>query len=321
VTKEIHLKSGGHNPKGLPGVLPDMCVMEATYYEDAIERGVPLADVLRDWTDHPSCTCPVITSFAIKTNDEGSDAQRNATFTREIRDLMRGTRGSRDLQQRRAYALADWAVHVCAVAALRSAGLTDAADRLAALPEIVDKATSAAAEAAAAARAVDARAAARAVDARAAAATAWAAARAADAAAAASAAAWAAWASAAASAAAAARAADAASAAAAEAWAAARAADAAAAAAADAAAARAAEARAADAATAWADAASAAASAAAWASAAAARAADAAAARAADAAAAAAAAAANVVAPFDWPTATQAILRKICAMKDLEVNQ
>ena len=151
MTKEIHLKSGGHEPEGLPGVLPDMCVMEATYYEDAIERGVPLDYVLRDWTDHPSCTCPVITSFAIKTNDEGSDAQRNATFTREIRDLMRGTRGSRDLQQRRAYALADWAVRVCAVAALRSAGLTDAAERLAALPEIVDKATSAAAAAAAAA--------------------------------------------------------------------------------------------------------------------------------------------------------------------------
>ena len=63
--------------------------------------------------------------------------------------LLEATESHAEERRTLAYAFADRAVRVHAVAALRSAGLTTEADRLAALPPIVDKETATAARVAA----------------------------------------------------------------------------------------------------------------------------------------------------------------------------
>jgi len=83
-------------------------------------------------TDRPECTCPVIAAFGRTWND----ALPNEDRDRLIRDLtprMVGTRGTAEIQDRRAIRCADWAVRVHAPAWLRLAGLDDHADTLAGL--------------------------------------------------------------------------------------------------------------------------------------------------------------------------------------------
>ena len=116
------LKSGGHAQ-----TQRQMCVMEAVAYV----AGEP-------WSDHPECTCPVITAFMMAWNDGlPTDADRNRLLLPLIPKLV-GTRGSPALANRRATMAADWFIRVQTPAWLRLAGLTAHADLLAGMPEITD---------------------------------------------------------------------------------------------------------------------------------------------------------------------------------------
>ena len=162
-----------------------MCLMEAVAFMGGEEH-----------SDQPVCACPVIAAYARNLNDqmgEGptGDALR-AKHLLPIAQKLIGTRSTPEVEQKRMYFFADRAVRLFAPLALEAAGLTEEAETLRSLPEIVDEQT---AEAATDAASV-AWAAAAAASASAAYAAAWAAARAAAAASAASAA-WAADASAA----------------------------------------------------------------------------------------------------------------------------
>ena len=118
------LKSGSH-PK--PNGEFAACVMEAVAYV----AGAP-------WSDHPTCTCPVITAFMVAWNDGlPNDADRTRLLLPLVPKLI-GTRGSKALENRRATMAADWLVRVHTPAWLRLAGLTAQADALAALPELTD---------------------------------------------------------------------------------------------------------------------------------------------------------------------------------------
>lgn len=144
------------------------------------------------WGDRAECVCPVIAATVRPLNDAMPDTLRDALL-RPLIPMLVGTRSTPDVERRRAYIAADYAVREAASAALRAVGLHAEADRLAALAEIVDVGTAQAATAAAwtaataataawsaadAAQAA-AQAAARAADAARAANTAWAAAQAA----------------------------------------------------------------------------------------------------------------------------------------------
>ena len=78
-----------------------MCVMEAAAYV-AGER----------WSDHPVCTCPVITSFMIAWNDGlPSDADRDRLLKPLIPEII-DTRSTPAIQERRSYLALDWLVRV-----------------------------------------------------------------------------------------------------------------------------------------------------------------------------------------------------------------
>jgi len=156
------------------------------------------------WTDHPATACPVLAAFGIALWDRwpGADLARLAPY----HEKLIGTRSTPEVERRRAFRAADWAVRRFAVEALRAAGLEAEAVKLQELSPIVDADTASAAAAAAEAAWAAAAWAAAAAAAWAAAAAAWAAeaawaaaawaaaAEAAWAAAAWAAAAWAAWA-------------------------------------------------------------------------------------------------------------------------------
>lgn len=120
-----------------------MCAMEAAAWI-----------VGEEWSDHPACVCPVIAGFMRDWNDNSSDDVRN-TIILSLMPKIIGSRGSRTMEARRAYACADSAVRVFAPAALRACGIIGQADILAALPEIVDETTARAAYAAYAAALIE----------------------------------------------------------------------------------------------------------------------------------------------------------------------
>ena len=104
---------------------------------DAGHCGMEVAAWLagEEHTDRPECVCPVIGAFVRSLNDSLPDDQRTALL-RDLIPLTVGTRGSDDLQDRRALAAADWAVRVYSPAWLRLAGLNAEADTLASLAPI-----------------------------------------------------------------------------------------------------------------------------------------------------------------------------------------
>jgi hypothetical protein len=138
------------------GPAKGMCVMEAVSYV----AGEP-------WSDAPSCACPVVGEYLRTLNDRMPHRERQ-----ELKSLIPRLVGSRSapaVARRRAYVAADSALRVFAVTALDAAGRKEDAERLRALPEIVDGSTATtAAHAANAAAAAAARAARAAVAARAA---------------------------------------------------------------------------------------------------------------------------------------------------------
>jgi hypothetical protein len=144
---KIELSSGAHDAprKGA-------CVMEAV----TLLVGEP-------WGDHPKCVCPVIAAFCRRLNDAWwpSDKERTAMLlplaARYGADgecapgPVVGTRSTREVERRRMFMCADFAVRVAAPIALRARKRPDLAEKLEALGEIVDKASAEKARAAAAA--------------------------------------------------------------------------------------------------------------------------------------------------------------------------
>jgi hypothetical protein len=127
--EEVDLKGGSHNSRRA-----GMCAMEAVAW---------LAD--EDHSDRPECVCPVIGAAVRNANDRmRSDDERNR-WLRPLLPKLIGTRGDRAALLRRGFLAADWAVRVAAPIALRARGLTEQADSLAGLPEIVDGASAASA--------------------------------------------------------------------------------------------------------------------------------------------------------------------------------
>lgn len=120
LAKITTLYSGAHNPNG------KMCAMEAV----AFVAGEP-------WSDHPECASLVIGAFMRAWNDALPDDERTALLLPLVPKLV-GTRGSAELEKRRSLMAADWLVRVNTPAWLRLAGLTDHADALANLPQIIN---------------------------------------------------------------------------------------------------------------------------------------------------------------------------------------
>jgi hypothetical protein len=162
------LFQGSHEPDG------EMCVMEAVAYTAG-----------EAWTAYPACACPVLTRYCQVINDRMDDEFRQQLLTYVPRLI--GTRSTPEVELRRAFRAADWAVRRFAVSALLSAGLEAEAKTLGELSPIVDERSAGAAARVAGAAARVAGAAARVAGA--AAWDAWEAARVAG-----DAAAWAAWA-------------------------------------------------------------------------------------------------------------------------------
>lgn len=119
-----------------------MCLMEAVAYL----AGEP-------HTDAPACACPVLTTFATCINDamgKGSDGDAlRARYLHDLAPMLVGSRSTPEVEQARAYVLADHAVRVLTSFALESAGLHGEAKRLRTLGAVIDKPSAeAAAEAA-----------------------------------------------------------------------------------------------------------------------------------------------------------------------------
>src|SRR3990167_3478451 len=130
LTKITKLDSGSHRPDG------KYCLMEAV----AFVAGEP-------WSDSPACACPVLAAYGRALNDAMPDEQRQRLIP--LIPKLVGTRATREIEQRRAYLLADVAVRVLAPIALRAAKLDTEADKLAALPEITNESAAEAAMSAA----------------------------------------------------------------------------------------------------------------------------------------------------------------------------
>ncbi len=120
----IKLSGGKHNsPES------GLCIMEAVSYIMAEDK----------FTDHPKCACPVITAFAIRTNDWMNDAERNMLLPYVLR--IAGSKSTLDIEKQRAYMCADYAVRVFVPLALRTRGFEERAKKLESCAKIVDKAT------------------------------------------------------------------------------------------------------------------------------------------------------------------------------------
>ena len=113
----IRLETGHHTEEGRG------CVMDWT----ARFAGLPV-------TDHPPCTSPVLTAFAIALND-GVDDEFRQRLVPFIPRLV-GTSGDPEADERRAWMATDWLVRRFAATWLRRFGMAGDADALEALPAL-----------------------------------------------------------------------------------------------------------------------------------------------------------------------------------------
>lgn len=65
-------------------------------------------------SDHPACLCPVIGEFLRGINDAIPDDDMRSELLSPILLSLAGTRSTPEIERRRAYLCADWAVRVCA---------------------------------------------------------------------------------------------------------------------------------------------------------------------------------------------------------------
>ncbi|MBF6589524.1 MAG: hypothetical protein IVW57_03200, partial [Ktedonobacterales bacterium] len=135
---ELVLSAGAHAPDS-----GEACVMEAVAYV----AGEP-------WTDAPQCASPVIAAFCRRWND--TDEPYGAAIRERLKTYVPrlvGSRGTPEVERRRAWLALDWLIRVYTPTWLRLVpALVAHADALAALPpQTSDKALRASAAARAAA--------------------------------------------------------------------------------------------------------------------------------------------------------------------------
>ena len=124
---EINLSSGAHkSPQD------GICIMECVAYINGEEH-----------SDKPACACPVITAFAIRTNDWMIDSERSQLLPFVLR--IAGSKATKEIERQRGYIAADYAVRVFAPIALRARSLEDLAKRMEECQPITDKDSSLAA--------------------------------------------------------------------------------------------------------------------------------------------------------------------------------
>ncbi len=124
-TDTIILKYGNHTTRA-----HGMCAMEFVAY---------LAN--EEHSDRPVCACPVISAFVRRFNDRLPDDATRSRLLGPLLPLLVGSRSTPEVERKRAYICADWAVRDMAARALESAGLADEAATLRALEPIIDKLT------------------------------------------------------------------------------------------------------------------------------------------------------------------------------------
>ena len=122
---EITLSEGDHDTPA-----DGMCFLEAVAYFG-----------YGPFSDRPACVSPVIAEFGRTSNDKMPDNETRDKWLKPLIPIMIGTAGSAELELRRAFRLADWAVREIAPIALDRAGLGDHAATLRALLPIVDEGT------------------------------------------------------------------------------------------------------------------------------------------------------------------------------------
>ena len=96
------------------------------------------------FSDHPSCTSPVLAAFVRRWNDALPDEPRQEL--RKFLPRLVGTAGDREADTKRAYIATDWSVRVMAPMWLRLAKLETEAKSLESVGEIVDTSSAAAAQ-------------------------------------------------------------------------------------------------------------------------------------------------------------------------------
>jgi hypothetical protein len=96
------------------------------------------------YSDSPKCACPVVTAFAVRTNDWMDDAERQALLPFVLR--IAGSKSSLEVERKRAYLAADYAVRVFVPLWIELRD-KESADRMRALAPLVDKASAKAAQA------------------------------------------------------------------------------------------------------------------------------------------------------------------------------
>jgi hypothetical protein len=116
----LTLDRGAHSPNG------EFCVMEAV----ARWEGAP-------WSDRPESASPVISAFLRRWNDalDLEDRQALKVFI----PLLGGSRGTPEVELRRGYMAADWAVREMAPLWLDAAGLGEQAAALRGLAPVADE--------------------------------------------------------------------------------------------------------------------------------------------------------------------------------------
>ena len=125
--EKLKLKNGAHQEQQR-----QFCVMEAVAYV----AGEPHSDA-------PKCASRVVARFAMRLNDRWDDKQRQALKPFVLR--IAGTAADNATELRRAFMCADWAVRELAPIYFDAAKLAEWAERLRALPAVVDKKTAEAA--------------------------------------------------------------------------------------------------------------------------------------------------------------------------------
>ena len=105
----------------------EMCIMEAVAWVTH-----------KEWSDHPPCVCPVLSTFMRLWNDGLPDDETRTRLLRQFIPALINTKDSTALEQRRAMMAADWLVRVHVPAWLRLAKMNKQADALESLPEITD---------------------------------------------------------------------------------------------------------------------------------------------------------------------------------------
>ena len=109
------------------------CVMEAVAYVAG-----------ENWTDHPTCACPVLGAFLRTWNDDLPEADRDRLLRPLVRRLV-GSRSTPEVEARRSWLAMDWLVRTNAPTWLRLVpALVPHAAALTDLPPIVDAQTAAA---------------------------------------------------------------------------------------------------------------------------------------------------------------------------------